>query len=177
MPPAKQPKPAVSSSTPRTPAPRNKAAQTPKTAPTLSPKQVFAQVQAHCLGKPGAVEDYPWGDVVWKIGGKLFAGSSQDSAAVTVKASLEDQAVLVQHPAISIAKYVGRFGWVTIEIGDRDTLDLARKLIDDSFASLATSPRAADAKRSRTAAANAPIDQAPPLPKMRKPAVTSSGGR
>ena len=175
MPPAKQPKTAVSSSTPRTPAPRSKAVQTPKTAPALSPKQVFAQIQAHCLSKPGAVEDYPWGDVVWKIGGKLFAGSSQDSAAVTVKASLEDQAVLVQHPAISIAKYVGRFGWVTIEIGDRDTLDLARKLIDDSFASLAPSPHAADAKRSRATAADAkrpraaaaPIDPAAPVPKGR----------
>ena len=133
----------------------------------MSPKQVFAQIQAHCLGKPGAVEDYPWGDVVWKIGGKLFAGSAQDAAAVTVKASLEDQAVLVQHPAISIAKYVGRFGWVTIEIGDPDTLDLARKLIDDSFASLAPSPRAVAAKRARAAAPTAPIDRAAPSLKQR----------
>lgn len=103
----------------------------------LAAKDVFARLQRHSLAKPGAVEEYPWGDVAWKVRGKLFAVTGQGAAGVTVKATLEDQAVLVQHPAISIAAYVGRFGWVSIEIGDEETLALACKLIDESYAGVA----------------------------------------
>lgn len=106
-------------------------------AKALSGKEVFARLQRHSLDKPGAVEEYPWGDVAWKVRGKLFAVTGQGAAGVTVKASLEDQAVLVQHRAIRIAPYVGRFGWVSIEIDDAETLALACKLIDESYAGVA----------------------------------------
>src|SRR5262249_39187806 len=99
----------------------------------LSKKQVFQQVRAHCLSKESAVEEHPWGDVAFKVGGKMFACTGEGAAGVTVKATLEEQAILVQHPAIEAAAYVGRFGWVSITIGDAATLKLAKKLIDDSY--------------------------------------------
>ncbi|HNN95759.1 MmcQ/YjbR family DNA-binding protein [Haliangium sp. UPWRP_2] len=152
-------KPAKSASSP--PAAAARPAQKPGAG--LSGKAIFAALQKHALSKPGAVEEYPWGDVAWKVRGKLFAVTGQDAAGVTVKASLEDQAVLVQHPAIKIAPYVGRFGWVAIEIGDAETLALACQLIDESYAALAGStgkPRRASkpssTPRSRTSRPAAP---------------------
>ena len=51
-----------------------------------------------CLSMPDAVEDYPWGDVVWKVGGKMFAASGPSGTHVTVKATLDQQAVLTSFP-------------------------------------------------------------------------------
>lgn len=128
---------------------------------SLSGKEVFARLQRHSLDKPGAVEEYPWGDVAWKVRGKLFAVTGQGAAGVTVKASLEDQAVLVQHRAIRIAPYVGRFGWVSIEIDDAETLALACKLIDESYAGVAgtgsSQRRAASPASPRRSRASRPV--------------------
>src|SRR5438046_1051268 len=94
---------------------------------------VFGEVRSYCLAKDGAIEAYPWGDVVWKVGGKMFAATGEGSDRVTVKASLEDQAALVQHPNIAKADYVGRFGWVTVTIVDAEALSLTMQLIDESY--------------------------------------------
>src|SRR5437588_12567923 len=104
-----------------------------KKASQLTAKQVFKNIQKYCLDKPGATEDYPWGEVVWKVKGKGFTFSSENSSRFTVKSSLDKQAVLVMHPQISIASSVGRFGWVTIEVADDDTLQLTKDLIDESY--------------------------------------------
>lgn len=94
----------------------------------------FAAIRAHCLGKPDATEDYPWGETVWKVGGKVFCFSG--GTGFTIKSTLEKQAALVMHPSISVAKFVGRFGWVSVVIKDEDTLELALELIDESYDSI-----------------------------------------
>ena len=99
--------------------------------------EAYARVREYCLAKEGATEEYPWGDVIWKVRGKIFAGSSDGSNEVTVKATPEEQTPLIEHPAIAVAKYVGRFGWVTITIKNKQTLALTLELIDSSYDSLA----------------------------------------
>ena len=64
------------------------------------------------------------------VGGKLFVSLGEES--VTVKSTPDRQAVLVQDPAISVAAYVGRFGWVSVELNE-ETVDMALSLIDDSY--------------------------------------------
>ena len=98
---------------------------------------VYARIRKHSLAKQGATEEYPWGDVIWKVRGKIFAGSSDGSNQVTVKSTRQQQSRLIEHPAIDVAKYVGRFGWVTITIENKKTLELALELIDESYESLA----------------------------------------
>ena len=107
----------------------------------MTKDEVYARVREYCRAKPGATEEYPWGDVVWKVGGKIFAGSSDGSHRVTVKSTPDEQAHLVEHPAIEVAKYVGRYGWVTIEVRSKATLQLALELIDASYASTAPKRR------------------------------------
>lgn len=101
-------------------------------------KRAFEAIRAHCLSKEGAVEEYPWGHVVWKVRGKLFCIASENETRLTVRSTLEKQAMLIQHPKIEVASHVGRFGWVTAYADDQDTLDLALDLIDESYASLAS---------------------------------------
>jgi predicted DNA-binding protein (MmcQ/YjbR family) len=84
------------------------------------------------LAKAGAVEEEPWpDDKAWKVGGKIFCIGGGNG--VSVKSTLEKQAALILHPAIKKAPYVGRFGWVMIEIKDKDTLGIALDLIDESY--------------------------------------------
>jgi predicted DNA-binding protein (MmcQ/YjbR family) len=102
----------------------------------VSPRKAFEAIRSHCLAKAGAVEEYPWGAVVWKARGKVFAIGHAGENAFTVKATPADQAVLTHHPAIERAAYVGRFGWVTITVTDEETLALARTLVDLAHESL-----------------------------------------
>ena len=115
----------------------------------------LAKIRKHCMAKPGVVEDEPWpGDTAWKVKGKIFAITG-DGSSLTVKSTLEKQAALVLHPNISRAAYVGRFGWVTIAIEGKESLELALELIDESYDSIATPKKPAQHKASRKRPASA----------------------
>ena len=100
----------------------------------MTPTAAFEAIRDHCRAKPDSVEEYPWGETVWKVRGKVFCFGGE--WGFTVKSTLDKQEALVMHPAISVAKYVGRYGWVTVQVSDEDTLDLAKELIDESYDSL-----------------------------------------
>jgi predicted DNA-binding protein (MmcQ/YjbR family) len=99
----------------------------------MGPAEVFARMQAHCMAKEGAIEDYPWEHVGWKVGGKLFVIGTQDSNVFTMKSTVEKQEALIQHPAIEKSAYVGRYGWVTITVDDEATMEIALDLADESY--------------------------------------------
>lgn len=106
----------------------------------------------HCRDKPGAKEEHPWGDTVFKVKGKVFAflGGPQ-KPGVTVKPPPEELEVLLQAPFIHRARYVGRFGWVSVEILDDDGLRLALDLVDDSYEMIKSRARSGGgARRSRS---------------------------
>jgi predicted DNA-binding protein (MmcQ/YjbR family) len=95
----------------------------------------------HCAAKPEAAEDHPWGETVFKVSGRVFAFlGGLDRGGVTVKVPPEELDVLLEHPSIKRARYVGRYGWVSLTVTDDETLDLARGLVDDSY-DLISSPR------------------------------------
>jgi predicted DNA-binding protein (MmcQ/YjbR family) len=52
---------------------------------------------------------------------------------VTVKATPEDAEELIEYPHISVAPYVGRYGWVSVAIEDEAALDQALALISMSY--------------------------------------------
>jgi predicted DNA-binding protein (MmcQ/YjbR family) len=104
-------------------------------AVALPDTEVARELQTYCLGFPGAFEDYPWGEVVYKVRGKVFCFLGGEG--VTVKATKDDAELLTQAPFIERAKYIGKHGWVTVTIEDESALSLAQELIATSYALVA----------------------------------------
>jgi len=74
-----------------------------------------------CLGFPHATEQVQWGyDLVFKIGGKMFAIAPLEPAPVflTFKAAEESFAELTERPGIIPAPYLARAKWVAMENAD-----------------------------------------------------------
>lgn len=96
----------------------------------------WEELSAYCLSFPGAAEEYPWNDVVYKVKGKSFAFTSGDRPVliITAKPLPENREMFLAIPGVKVAAYIGRFGWVSMEIDNRESLDLARDLIAESYA-------------------------------------------
>lgn len=100
----------------------------------------YRRVWQHCRDKPDAFEDHPWGDTVFKVKAK---GKAKDkvfaflgyphSPSVTVKAPPDELDILLEAEFIQRSRYIGRYGWVTVSIGDEEALKLALELVDDSY--------------------------------------------
>jgi predicted DNA-binding protein (MmcQ/YjbR family) len=91
-------------------------------------------IYEHCRDKPGAVEDHPWGDTVFKLKGKVYAFlGGPETPGATVKAPPDELELLLGVPFIKRSKYIGRYGWISVRVEDEDALRLVLDLIDDSY--------------------------------------------
>ncbi|MBF6331609.1 MmcQ/YjbR family DNA-binding protein [Nocardia transvalensis] len=90
----------------------------------------------YCLSKPGAWQDEPWeGDVVAKVGDKIFAFVGADTVTLKCGRNREeaDELVHVYPDEVSASAYIGRYGWNTIRLGGAVPQDELRELIDISY--------------------------------------------
>jgi predicted DNA-binding protein (MmcQ/YjbR family) len=93
----------------------------------------------YCLAKPGAWRDEPWeGDVVAKVGGKIFAFlGSESRPTVGVKCGANRDAAdewLRRYPDdASVMAYIGRSGWNTLRVGGAIPDEELLEAIDDSY--------------------------------------------
>src|SRR5262249_2437732 len=95
------------------------------------------ELLAYCLAKPGAWQDEPWdGDVVAKVGGKIFACLGSGSA-VGVKCGRTREAAdewLQRYPEdASVMAYIGRSGWNTLRVGTGIPDEEIREAVDASY--------------------------------------------
>jgi predicted DNA-binding protein (MmcQ/YjbR family) len=75
-------------------------------------------IRKFCLALPGATEQIQWeDDLLFKVGGKMFAVVPLEPARlyISLKASAEDFAELVERPGIIPAPYLARAQWVALE--------------------------------------------------------------
>jgi predicted DNA-binding protein (MmcQ/YjbR family) len=76
------------------------------------------QVHAYCLSFPHVTEVVLWGnDLVFKIGGKMFAVIGLDPASdhcMSFKCTPEKFAELIEEDGIVPAPYVARYHWVAL---------------------------------------------------------------
>jgi predicted DNA-binding protein (MmcQ/YjbR family) len=109
----------------------------------------FRALYDHCAAKPSAQEDHPWGETVFKVRGKVFAflGHSTEGSGVTVKAAPEELDGLLALPFIRRSAYIGRYGWVNVSVENEDALDLALRLIDQSYELIAAKAKGPARKR------------------------------
>jgi len=99
-----------------------------------NPSRYFKRIRRWCLSQDHVSEEFPWGSITFKVKGKSFAFCcSEKPLMITLKPRKENLDAYLYHPAIDIASYVGRFGWVTITIEDKSTADLALSLVMESY--------------------------------------------
>ena len=76
-------------------------------------------VRRIALALPEATEQVTWGtDITFRVRDRIFAITSPDATGVSIKAGLDDQAVLVSSDPETFrpSAYTGRFGWVSVDL-------------------------------------------------------------
>jgi predicted DNA-binding protein (MmcQ/YjbR family) len=88
------------------------------------------------LSFPETYEDRPWGHPVFKVGdNKMFASMSdgETSVSLTVKLTAEEREIALHMPNVDVARYVGRYGWVTVQVTDEEALENALEWLRESY--------------------------------------------
>jgi predicted DNA-binding protein (MmcQ/YjbR family) len=93
------------------------------------------RIRALALSFPETYEDEPWGHPVFKVAdNRMFASmSSEPPLRVTVKLTAEEREIAMLLPFTSIARYVGRYGWITAEVTDDESLEAALEWVRESY--------------------------------------------
>ena len=101
----------------------------------MKPERIAERIRGLALSFPEAYEDSPWGHPVFKVAeNRMFAAISNESPiALTVKLSAEEREIAMLLPYVSIARYVGRYGWITAEITDEESLDAGLEWLRESY--------------------------------------------
>ena len=79
----------------------------------------FDDVRRLALALPEAEERLAWEtDITFRVRDRIFAIGGEGATRVSIKAGLETQAELIEMDPATFAKsaYVGRFGWVTVDL-------------------------------------------------------------
>ena len=91
-----------------------------------------------CLAKPGAVEDFPFGDQVsvFKVEGKMFALSDLDGVPLEVSLKCDPdlaETLRSQHPAVRAGYHLNKRHWNTVTLDGSIDDDEIDDMIQDSY--------------------------------------------
>ena len=92
------------------------------------------EVRGFVLSLPDTEELETWGHPTFRVRNKMFMGMGGEGVEASVKASLDEQDVLIQSDpeTFSVPQYVGRFGWVSVQLSSVDP-ELIRELITEAW--------------------------------------------
>ena len=99
--------------------------------PWASVAMTIDELRDFCLALPGTTEKETWGDaehpgdVTFRVKDKIYLITGPDGGGATIRTTIEQQADLIAaFPASAkVAAYVGRFGWVHVELEGPEGLD------------------------------------------------------
>jgi predicted DNA-binding protein (MmcQ/YjbR family) len=93
------------------------------------------QIRQLALSLPETYEDAPWGFPVFKVGAnRMFAWLHEDEPVeLTVKLTREEREIAELLPYVRKASYVGRYGWVTAQVTDDESLRAALEWVRESY--------------------------------------------
>jgi len=95
-----------------------------------------------CSRLPDVHEEVTWGeDLTIRVGRKIFCFPGE--TAFTVKADKGELLALLDDPRFSLAPYVGRFGWVSVQLVDPVDWAMVDRLIRRSYRLIAPKKLAA----------------------------------
>jgi predicted DNA-binding protein (MmcQ/YjbR family) len=102
----------------------------------VRPDELAARLREAALAFPETYEDEPWGHPVFKVAdNRMFASMSVGDGAVhlTVKLTAEEREIARLLPYVRKARYVGRYGWVTADVTDDESLEAALEWLRESY--------------------------------------------
>lgn len=94
-----------------------------------------------CLALPNTKKTMTWGSPHYRVGEKIFAGASvgeDGKESGGFKLTKEHQAERVaSDPRFTIAAYVGKHGWVDMDLRGKPDWDEVKALVEESYALIA----------------------------------------
>lgn len=90
------------------------------------------QLTGFALGLPGTREDYPWNELVVKVGTKVFVFLGGDEQWITVKLDESRGHALSIDGAHPTGYGLGTSGWVTVPVSDVP-LETLRDWVEESY--------------------------------------------
>lgn len=98
----------------------------------------LADLRAHCLAKPGATEQHPFGPgaLVLKVGGRIFAIIGEDAEPLTVSLKCEPELALAlreAYGAVAPGYHLDKRHWNTVTLDGTVADREVRDWIDDSY--------------------------------------------
>src|SRR5918911_1538269 len=115
--------------------PRPSPSQTARMA-AVTVAALATRIRELALSFPRTYEDSPWGFPVFKVGeNRMFAWMIEEADAVplTLKLTAEEREVTAYLPWVRRASHVGRYGWVTAQRTDEETLEAALEWLRESY--------------------------------------------
>jgi predicted DNA-binding protein (MmcQ/YjbR family) len=111
-------------------------------AASLTPRSALAAVRRHALTYPEAVEEFPWGDQVIKVKGKIFVflGAGKDGGFGLSAKLPETHELALTLRYVTPTRYgLGKAGWVSAQLpkGRKIPVDLFKDWIDESYRAVA----------------------------------------
>jgi predicted DNA-binding protein (MmcQ/YjbR family) len=105
------------------------------------PKGKAAVLRAFALAYPGAHEEFPWGERVIKVKGKVFVFLGRDGGGLGLSVKLPTSRLMALGlPFTAPTGYgLGKAGWVSAQFGPRDKPPMAvlKAWIDESYRAIA----------------------------------------
>lgn len=92
--------------------------------------------EALCLALPNTKKTMTWGSPHYRVGEKIFAGAGEKDGAPSCgfKLRKEHQAERVaSDPRFAIAAYVGKHGWVDMDLRGKPDWDEVKALVEESY--------------------------------------------
>lgn len=124
----------------RPPAKRAKKSARKKSAGLRSPSGAAKALRDYALSLPGAYEEFPWGERVVKVAGKVFVFLGHgDVVGMSAKLPASGAAALTLPFCEPTGYGLGKAGWVSVRFakGEKAPIDLLLQWIDESYRAVA----------------------------------------
>ena len=96
---------------------------------------IRTELRAFALGLPETTEEFPWGDRVAKVRGKIFVflgDALADAGSITVKLDEAHDHALSIDGAEPTGYGLGKAGWVTVPVAHL-SVDVLRDWVEESY--------------------------------------------